>query len=58
MIYYVRLEVALHGLSAESVNAVIERVDALLRPEFGQRLDGDLEIEAIESASGEGKKGE
>ena len=53
MITYLMLTVYLHGLSLKTVEEGKRLVDNVLRPIFGQRLDGDVEIDVEESAGHE-----
>ena len=49
---YVKLEISLHGMNAESVEKVKEEVKEALReiPSSSTDFDNDIEVELIESA--------
>lgn len=47
---YVRLEVEIHGLDAESVDSVEERAKRALNGEFSPLMHDDIEVEVLEAA--------
>lgn len=50
MVSYVRLDVALHGLKAQSVEEVEQQVRRLLLDSLGAEYESDVDVEVIESA--------
>lgn len=49
-VVYLRVTVGLHGLDAPDVQSVVDRLNAVLIPEFGNRYASDVEIEVEEHA--------
>lgn len=49
MIAYVKCEVSVHGLGYPTVEEFRAKLEDCVRSVFGHRLDGDIEVEVIES---------